>query len=344
MTENKGFHGVIESDHPYIFIDGCMQAWPDAQYEIAHQHGVTAFAVTAWIPHATVDAALEQIMFWHLLARRHRNLVLVDQADDIRRAKQDGKAALLLAAQDGDFIANKLHRLEAFYRLGLRMMLPAYNASNQICGGALDLTDGGLTRFGRLVVDEANRVGLLLDCTHIGKRSSMDIIERSSQPVVFTHANPKAIVDNPRNIDDEQIMACVAGNGVIGLAPWGPLVMRSGQKSQPSVDDFAHMIDYVAQLAGSADHIGIGTDMSLGTYQHAEVDPWGMPDYPDPSAEYGKYVTADVRSPRRSLSDFHRYPQVVNLITCLQGRGYSDTDVSKILGENFLRVFAQVWQ
>ena len=343
-TQNKGFHGVLETDHPYIFIDACMQAWPDAEYELAHRHGVTAYAVTAWKPHATIDQALEQLMFWHLMARTHARLFVVNRAEDIRRAKSENMAGMILAAQDGDWIGTKLHRIEAFYRLGLRMMLPAYNASNQICGGALDRSDGGLTRFGELVVDECNRLGLLLDCTHIGKRSSLEIIERSAQPVVFSHANPIAVVENPRNIDDEQIKACVARGGVIGLAPWGPLVMKRGQNAQPSVDEFIDLIDYVVQFTGSTEHIGIGTDMSLGTYEHLVPDPWGDPGYPDVSAEYGKHVTADVRSPRRSLKGFSRYPEIVNMIDRLSARGYSSTDIGKILGENILRIYDRVWR
>ena len=125
------------------------------------------------------------------------------------------------------------------------------------------------------MVHEADRVVLLLDYTRLGKRSTLDIIERSSQPVVFSHSNPNGVVPNPRNIDDDQIKACVAKGGVIGLAPWGPLVMRPGQNAQPSIDDFIDHIDYVVQLTGSADHIGIGTDMSLGTYPLHESDPWG---------------------------------------------------------------------
>ena len=266
-TENKGFQPILENDHPYIFIDGCMQAWPDAEYDIANRHGVTAYAATAWMPHASLDSALEEAMFWHLIVRKFPNLILARTATDIRRAKRERKSAIIMAAQDGDFIDGKLHRIEAFYLLGLRMMLPAYNASNRICGGALDRDDRGLTRFGELVVHEANRVGLLLDCTHVGKRSTLDIIERSSQPVVFSHSNPNGVVPNPRNIDDDQIKACVAKGGVIGLAPWGPLVMKPGQNAQPSIDDFIDHIDYVVQLTGSADHIGIGTDMSLGTFR-----------------------------------------------------------------------------
>jgi microsomal dipeptidase-like Zn-dependent dipeptidase len=168
VAENKGFHPFLREDHPYIFIDSCMQAWPDADFANAHRHGVTAYAVTAWRPHATLAQALEEGMFWRLIERLHDNVIVAETAADIRRAKSEGKAAFIMAAQGGDWIENKLHRIEAMQRIGLRMMLPAYNTTNMICDGALDRTKGGLTRFGELVVDECNRVGVLLDCTHIG--------------------------------------------------------------------------------------------------------------------------------------------------------------------------------
>jgi membrane dipeptidase len=345
VAENKGFHPVLDEDIPYIWIDSCMQAWPDADYPNAHRHGVTAYCVTAWRPHATIEQALEEGMFWHLVARQNPNLIVAETAADVRRAKQEGKAAWIITAQGGDWIGFKLHRIEAMYRLGLRMMLPAYNRTNQICDGCLDKTDSGLTRYGELVVDEANRVGLLLDCTHIGKRASMEIMERSTAPTVFSHSNPKAIVDNPRNIDDEQIKACIAKSGVIGLAPWGPIVMKPDQNEQPSVDDFVEMVDYVAQMAGTTDNIGIGTDMSLGTYPDHDHDPWGEPEgYLDVAGDYTKYVTGDVRSPRRALKGFSGFTEVTNFIDKLKDRGYSDTDIGKILGENYLRVFDQVWK
>ena len=349
MTEapsaaNKGYHPILERDHPYIFVDSCMQAWPDADYANAHRHGVTAYAVTAWRPHATVEQALEEGMFWHLVARKHPNLLIAERAEDIRRAKREGKAAIVIAAQGGDFIGNKLHRVEAFARLGLRLLILAYNATNRLADGCLDRTDGGLTRFGELVVDECNRVGLLLDCTHVGRRATLEIIERSAQPVVFSHSNARALVDNPRNIDDEQIRACAAKGGVIGLAPWGPLVLKAGNREWPPVDHFIDHVDHVAQLTGSTDHIGIGTDMSLGTYPDHEHDPWGEPAYPDVSGTYGQLITADVRSPMRALNGFSNYAEIVNLIDRLQARGYGDEDVRKILGENYLRVFEQVWR
>ncbi len=343
VDRNKGFHPILVTDHPYHFIDSCMQAWPDADWANAHRHGVTAYAVTAWTPHTGLDGALEGLMFWRLIARRHPNLLIAERAEDIRRAKAEGRAALIIASQDGGFIGNKLHRVEAFARLGLRMLIPAYNTTNLLCDGCLDRTDGGLTRFGELVIDECNRVGVLLDCTHVGRRASLEIIERSGQPVVFSHSNPQAVVENPRNIDDEQIRACAARGGVIGLAPWGPLVLKAGDRAWPPLDHFIDHIDYVAHLTGSTDHLGIGTDMSLGTYPDHEHDPWGEPDYPDVAGRYGQLITPDVRSPRRALDGFSNYAEIVNLIDRLGARGYGDDDIRKILGGNYLRVFERVW-
>ena len=176
----KGIHPVLEKDHSYVFIDSCMQIWPDAPYHNAHRHGVTVYAPTAWDPHMPVDRALEGLMYWHWVVRENPGLFIVTRAKDIPAAKKDGRAGLLLASQCGDFIGDRLHRIEAFYRLGLRMLIPAYSLSNRICGGCLDRVDGGLTSFGGLVVDECNRVGLLLDCSHLGRRTSQEIIERST--------------------------------------------------------------------------------------------------------------------------------------------------------------------
>ena len=131
---------------------------------------------------------------------------------------------------------------------------------------------------------------------------------------------------------------------MIGLAPWGPLVLKAGNREWPPVDHFIDHVDHVAQLTGSTDHIGIGTDMSLGTYPDHEHDPWGEPAYPDVSSTYSRLITADVRSPLRALNGFSNYAEIVNLIDRLLACGYRDDDVRKILGENYLRVFEQVWR
>jgi membrane dipeptidase len=340
----RGIHPILQKDHPYIFIDSCMQIWPDAEFQNAHRHGVTAYAVTAWDPHLPLDQALEGLMFWHYVARRYPNIVIAAKPEDIPNAKRNKKAALLLASQCGDFIGNKLHRIEAFYRLGLRMLIFAYSQTNRLCDGCLDRTDGGLTSFGQAAVDECNRVGLLLDCSHVGRRSSLEIIERSRMPVVFSHSGAKALAENPRNIDDDQIKACAAKGGVIGLSPWGPMVLKRGKTERPSLDDYLDQIDHVAQLLGSTENIGVGTDMSLGTYPDDTNDPWGEPTYKDVTSVYDKSISSNVRSPLRMVDGFSQYAEVLNFVDRLKKRSFGEKDVRQILGENFLRVFKEVWK
>lgn len=345
QSANRGFHDILDNDHEYIFVDTCMQAWPDADYANAHRHGCTVYGVTAWLPNVSGAEALEGLMYWHLTARRNPNLIVATTVEDIRAAKREGKAAFLLTAQDGDFIANKLHRVEAFYRLGLRVMLPAYNSSNLICDGCLDQTDRGLTNFGKLVVKEANRVGLVLDGTHIGRRSSLEMIELSEAPILFSHCNPNALFENLRNITDEQIKACAAKGGVIGVVPWGPLALREGSTSRPTLNDVLDAVDYITQLTGSIDHVGIGTDFSLGSYPAHPHDPWGQPIDLMPVMEaYNRFSTPDSRSRERFADGFSSYPEILNVIAGLADRGYSNTDIGKVLGENHLRVFEQVWK
>lgn len=344
LRKNKGFHPILEEDSPYLFIDACMQAWPDADYANAHRHGATAYAATAWRVHDNIEDALEGCMFWHLVDRKNDNIRIALTGDDIRAAKANRQAALIIHAQGGEWIGGKLHRIEAMVRLGLRMMLPAYNRANLICNGCMELDDTGFTAFGKLFVREANRLGLLLDGSHQGHRSSLEMIELSADPVVFTHANVKAIVDTPRNLSDEQIIACTRRGGVIGLSPFGPFTLKAGSTSWPTMADFIEHVDYVAQLTGTTSTIGIGTDMSLGTYPDHLPDPWGEPEYKYVSSDYAKYVTGNTQSPMRALADFNTYAQVGDFVAALKSRGYNEDDVVGILGGNFLRVFDQVWK
>jgi membrane dipeptidase len=340
----KSVHSILEEDHPYIYIDPCMQMWPDADFHLAHRHGVTTYAVTAWDPHAAAASALKGLMYWHGVAREHEGLEVIRTTEDIRRLKREGRAGLLLAAQDGDWVGYELSRLQAFHEAGLRMMLLAYNANNQLCGGCLDRTDGGLSLLGQRVVEECNRVGIVLDLSHTGRRSTLEIIDRSAHPCVYSHSNVDALVPSPRNIDDEQIRACTSRGGVIGLVSWGPLVMKPGTTHRPTLDEFIEHIDYVVQMTGSAGHVAIGTDMSIGTYPLHEHDPFGAPAYPSFTARYNEHVTADIRSPDRNVEGYSDYAEIVDVAARLLARGFSEGDVHDILGGNLLRVFGEVFR
>ena len=342
-SHGKSVHTVLDRDPPFIYVDPCMQIWPDADLHLAHRHGVTAYGVTAWDPHSDMTMATDGIMYWHGVVREHPNLTVIRSVEDVRVAKREGKAGLLLAAQDGDWVGYDLSRIQAMADLGLRMMLLVYNANNQLAGGALDRVDGGLSRLGQRVVEECNRVGIVLDCSHTGKRSSMEIMERSAHPCVFSHSNPSSISPNPRNIDDEQITACISGGGVVALVSWGPLCMRPGTTHRPTMEEFFQIIDYVVDMAGNTDPVAISTDMSIGTYPDHPHDPFGPPAYPDIAAQYNEHVTSDFRSPMRQIQGFGDYAQIVQVAEGLSAWGYSDEDVKKILAENFLRVCGEVW-
>jgi membrane dipeptidase len=339
---NRGFHPLLDQDPPHTFVDGCMQIWPDADLANAHRHGCSCFAVTALPVHSGVGEALSAIMHWHAVVREHANLRLALTVRDVKEARAAGQASLLLAAQDGEFLGAEPERVEAFQQLGLRMLIPAYNRDNLLCGGALEHGDAGLSALGYAVVAECDRTGVVLDCSHVSCRASLEIIETSRNPVVFSHSNPKALVDNPRNIDDEQIRAVAGRGGVIGAVNWGPLLFHAGMTGRPTVHDFLDHIDYLAQLLGSTANIGIGTDFSLGSYPPHEPDPHGAR-YRDVTSAMNRFVTTYWRAPERFAAGFSQYPEIMSVQALLQERGYSDADISGIMGGNFLRVFERVW-
>lgn len=341
--DDGGFHSTLDEACPFLVVDLCMQAWPDARFDLAHRHGITAYGVTAFEPHDGFDDAVERLMYWHLVSRRHPNVAVATTTDEIRRAHAEQRAVWLLFSQGGDFVGQKLHRLEAMHRLGLRVLMPAYNRSNQLAGGLLDLGDAGLTRLGRLAVEECNRLGLVVDCTHLAPRSTLEIIDASRAPVIFSHSNPSRLAPNPRNIDDGQIRACTSRGGLVGVVAWGPLVMRPGTTHWPTVDEYIDMVVYVASLAGSAAHVGFSTDMSLGSYPRHGADPWGDPGYPAIADAYGRHVTADQRSAKRHLDGFSDYAQIVDLAERMVRRGLSEHDVRGVLGENALALFDRAW-
>ena len=144
-----------------------------------------------------------------------------------------------------------------YYQLGVRQMLFAYNKSNGLCGGCLD-GDAPLTALGRAAVTEMNRVGMVVDCSHISESASLEIATLSSQPVIYSHSNPRVLCDHPRNIADAQIRACAATGGVIGINGIGSFLGGDTCDAERIV----RHIDYLVDLVG-IDYVGIGLDSVL---------------------------------------------------------------------------------
>jgi membrane dipeptidase len=202
-------------------------------------------------------------------------------------------------------------------------MLMAYNKNSRAGGGCLD-EDTGLTDFGLQVIQEMNRVGMLVDCSHAGYRTTMEMMEVSNDPVIFSHSNPRALRDHRRNILDEQIVACARTGGVIGINGVGIFLGENDTRSERVVDH----VEYVADLVGP-EHVGLGIDYSFDdeefqewVRQHPEVFPTG-------DFEFTGFVEPE------------QTPEIARL---LLERGFSQSDAEGVLGGNFLRVARQVWR
>jgi membrane dipeptidase len=180
-------------------------------------------------------------------------------ADDVEQAKRQGKLGIIFGVQglaskiDGD-----LTLLRILHRLGLRVAQLTHNERNAFGCGCLETPDDGLTQLGRACVAELNHVGILVDLAHAGPRTTREAIELASRPCVISHANARALRDNPRNVPDEVLRVLGARGGVLGISAYAPFC-ETKPGVRPALDDLVDHIEHVANVIG-IDHVGIGSD------------------------------------------------------------------------------------
>ena len=263
-------------------------------------------------------------------AARADEYVFVETVDDVLRAKAEDKLAVYINFQGTSPVGSDLGMVEIYYQLGVRHMLIAYNIRNAAGDGCTEPADSGLSRFGIQLVEEMNRVGVLVDGSHTGYRTTMDMMEVSKDPVVFTHCNASGVWDHHRNLRDDQIKACAKGGGVIGVDGVGAFLGTGDD----SVEMLLDHIDYIAELVGPQ-HIGYGIDYvfdldySKAVMQHA--GPW-VPQV----AQTDPKEWVDIK--------YIEPEQMPHVTEGLLRRGYAEEDIRGILGANWLRVAGQVWK
>ncbi|MFC2009193.1 dipeptidase [Chloroflexota bacterium] len=305
-----------------------------------HSGGVTATNATIAISENFVET-LDIIAQWHAKLERYGDILAqVSSVDDINRCNSEGKAGVIFGFQNSGPVEDDVRRLRVFKRLGVRIIQLTYNYSNLSGGGYAEKPDYGLTILGKELIDECNRLGILIDLSHVNYQTTMDAIEASSKPVAFTHVGPRALFEHRRNKTDEQLLALAKKGGVAGanaetnfMAAW----------KNATIDDYVDNIDYMVRLMG-IDHVGIGTDFTLN-----QTPSWFRRLFTgrntDKQVEYpkefrtegeGEIILAHYPKDLASAADFP------NLTAALLKR-YSEEDTRKILGGNFLRLFSEVW-
>jgi membrane dipeptidase len=315
-----------------LIIDGLnISRWCGDTFRQLSEGGLTAVNATIAV-HQTFRETIAEIARWQQLFERYQSLIAPAQTvEDILQAKADGRVGIIFGFQSTDPMEKDLGLLSIFRELGVRIIQITYNARNYIGDGCLERTDCGLSRFGLEVIEELNRLGILIDLSHVGYVTTMEAIEASQLPVAFTHANPRALYDHPRNKTDEQIRAVSRKGGVIGANIF-PQFLSAG--SQATIEDLIDVVDYLVETAG-IDHVGIGTDFTAGQ-----------------SREWFSWLLAG-KSKRGEMMELEWpvvYPQGIrtaaefpSITRALLARGYSEEDSKKILGENLLRLFGAVW-
>jgi membrane dipeptidase len=280
------------------------------------------------------------------LFRRHPDKIRVCQSvRELEQCKAEGKVGFVLHFQDTRPIETDLDYLEVFHKLGLRVLQLTYNTQNYVGSGCCELHDAGLSSFGREVVKACNRLGLLIDLSHCGYTTCWDAVRHTRKALALTHVGAYALCPAAgRNKPDDIIKAVADTGGVIGLAFFAPLVKRNNETHEvllADVDDVLDHIDHVARLVGS-DHVGIGSDLSNYYARTLDLPPFSSirsyrPLRPD---VFGK-GPVDRYDPWPVGLDSHS--KMLNLTRGLVKRGYSDEDVVKILGGNWLRLFRETW-
>ncbi len=274
--------------------------------------GVTCqfFAVyvdTVYKPERATPRALEMISaFYNEVEKFGDKIIIMDKSEDIIKAKRNGKIVALISLEGGEPIQYNPILLKAFYKLGVRAISLTWNERNMLADGVSESrTGGGLTNLGLQVLEEMQKIGIIVDVSHISEAGFWDIIENCRKPIIASHSDCRALCEHPRNLTDEQIKAIAEKNGVIGINFYPKFLVKKGEAT---IDDVIKHMEHIIKIAG-IDYVGLGSDFD------------------------------GISSTPKGLEDVSKLP---NLTAKLLERGYSKNDIKKILGENFLRVIRQV--
>lgn len=331
-TGSKGTAAVVGRDWLIWDAHACLPLHEAADLAVLERHrqaGCSFVSVNVGMdmnPLAQIMKVLAS--FRAQLAARPDLFVAASTVADVETAHATGRLAVAFDLEGAVPLSGEPRMVQLFAHLGVRQMHLAYNRNNAVGGGCYD-DDVPLSPLGHRIVEAINRAGILMDCSHTGHRTSLDIMAVSTAPVIFSHANPRALCADGRNITDEQIRGCIATGGVVCVNGVGRFLGDHAARS-PAI---LNHIDYLVQQYGP-EHVGLGIDYSYPA-GGLDDDPPGLDkDYWWPPAHgYVGGLNIKIAAPE----------QVAEIIEGMLALGYDDAAMAGILGRNMLAVARRVW-
>jgi len=267
-------------------------------------------------------------------------LIKCEGVDDIYRAHDEGRIALIAAQEAATMIENELDRIEILYGIGVRVMGITYSESNVLGSGLREPRDGGLTSFGRKAVERMNKIGMAIDCAHCSDQTTLDVIAASTKPIFLTHTGARSLWNIRRLAPDEVLKACAGNGGVIGVEA-APHTTLTAQNPNHNIDAFMEHFEHIKDMVG-IDHMAFGPDTLYGDHvglHHVFAEALSIDQSHEGEKEKGPQFkeVPYVKGIENPTEASH------NILRWLVKHDYTDEDIAKVLGGNIIRVLNDVW-
>ncbi|MDX3926196.1 MAG: dipeptidase [Shinella sp.] len=314
-----------------VVVDGLIISnWGEPVFREMHEAGLTAANCTCSV-WENFEETVRNITNWNRWFREfHRYIAKAESVADIHAAKRDGRTAVILGMQNTSAFEDQIGYVEVLKTLGVGIVQMTYNTQNWVGSGCYESRDSGLSDFGRDVVAEMNRVGMLCDLSHVGPKTSRDVIDASTRPVAYSHCLPAGLKSHPRNKSDDELRYIVEKGGFVGVTMFPPFLPKGVNSS---IDDYIAAMDYVIDIVGE-DAVGIGTDFTQG--HGAEFFDWITHD-----KGFGRQLTkfGEIVNPEgiREIRDFP------NIAVAMDRAGWNAAKIEKVLGRNWIGLLERVW-
>ena len=319
--------------HPSLFIDALQyNNWSEEVFKQINEGGLSAIHVTICY-HEDFQEMVQNVIDWNRRFESYSDTIFHGRtADDVRKAQKEGRTAIFFGFQNCSPIEDNIGLVEICHQLGVRFMQLTYNNQSLLATGCYEESDSGITRMGKQVIKEMNRVGLVVDMSHSAERSTLEAIEISERPIVITHANPAFWHPALRNKSNEVLKALGESGSMLGFSVY-PHHLKDGTNC--TLESFSAMIADTAEIMG-VQNIGIGTDLCQN--QPDSVVEWMRNGTWTKERDFGEGSASSAGFPDQP-SWFRDNRDFSNIALGLKDVGFSDDEVAAVMGNNWLNFF-----